>query len=392
MNHRKLVVGLTIGGSAWALMRGQLRWFREQGWDVTLVTSPGERAKQTADREGVPVRGIPMHRGLSPAKDVVALMRWVLLLRKERPDAVNVGTPKAALLGGIAAWLTGVKRRLYVVRGLRLEGSTGPTARLLWAMEWLSHKLATDVLYVSRSLAQEAERRGLTMPGKSWLIGSGSSNGVDAEKVRARAGTVDAAELRSRLGLGAEDFVVGFIGRIAADKGVEMILDAAANPQLPANATFLLIGSTDDPALAARVSAQPDRIRAVGWTDDVWGHLAIMDVLCLPTRREGFPNVVLEAAAVGVPTITTRATGAIDSVVPEVTGLLVDVDDADAMTQAIRRLASDPELASTLGQAAQRRVDEEFRPEQIWSGVAEILSGEPAPVHAARFTTKGDRS
>lgn len=381
-SDRKLVVGVTVGASAFSLLRGQLAWFERQGWSVTLVSTPDEMAHRAAEREGVPLVGIPMHRGISPVKDLVALARWLRVLRRLRPAAVSVGTPKAALLGGLAAWLLRVPRRLYVVRGLRLEGSSGPLALILWLMEWATMRLATDVHFVGASLAAEARRRRLVVPQRSWLIGSGSSNGVDAAAVARRVSEVDRVELRDRLGFAPDDVVVGFIGRITRDKGVDTLLQACGSTELDKRARVLLIGSLEEPDLGAMISELTGRVQAVPWTDDVWGYLAAMDVLCLPTLREGFPNVVLEAGAAGIPTITTHATGAVDSVVDGHTGLLIEVGDSVALVDRINRLAVDAELRETMGTAARTRAFAEFNRERIWQGLLEIIERRATPVAA----------
>lgn len=385
-SHRgRLVVGVTIGASAHSLLRGQLAWLREQGWDVTLVATPDAMARRAADREGVPLVGISMQRGISPARDLIALARWLRTLRRLRPEAINVGTPKAALLGVLAAWTLRVPRRLYVVRGLRLEGASGSLGRILWAMERVTMALATDVLFVSRSLAEEASTRRLLPWRKAWLIGEGSSNGVDAEAVAERVATVDRAALRHSLGLDDGDFIVGFVGRITRDKGVDTLLRACRAGDLSQRVRVLLIGEIEAPDLQSEIEACGDQVIRVPWTDDLWGHLPAMDVLCLPTLREGFPNVVLEAGAAGIPTITTRATGAIDAVLHEQTGLLIEVGDTVALAARMNQLASDPERTRRLGAAARKRMFEEFRPTRIWRGVAEILTHVPEPEHAVRL-------
>lgn len=379
-----LIIGVTVGTSAFSLLRGQLAWFKESGWDVILVSTPDEKAERAAAREGVQLIGIDMHRGISPAKDIVSLWRWIRLLRVHRPKGVNVGTPKAALLGALAAWLVRVPRRLYVVRGLRLEGESGPLSWLLWIMEKLTMYFATDVLYVSKSLAQEAARRHLLPNSKSWVIGSGSSNGVDAQAIVDRTAAVDRNVLRTELGFKSEDFVVGFVGRINRDKGIDTLMQAFRDPQINYNVRGLLIGSIEDRTLVKEIDSLSGLIKTVNWTDDVWGHFPAMDVLCLPTQREGFPNVVLEAAAAAIPTVTTRATGAIDSVVPNKTGMLIDVGDERALVDRLNELCQDRELVSSLGQAARRRAFDEYAQEKIWQGIAEILKGTSCPQHAIK--------
>lgn len=371
----RLVVGVTVGVSADLLLRGQLAWFRENGWDVTLVSSPDVQAQRAAARESVRLVGIPMERGISPLCDLVALVAWIRLLRSLRPGAVNVGTPKAALLGTFAAWLVRVPRRVYTVRGLRLEGAGGLMGKVLWAMEWLTIRAATDVLFVSPSLAAEVRRRGLPVAGKARLVGMGSSNGVDSEAVATRVAQVDRSNLRSVLGFGSGDFVVGVVGRISKDKGVDVVVRACRSADLDPRVRVLLVGSFEESQMCPESMVLPGRITHLEWTDDLWGILGALDALCLPTRREGFPNVVLEAGAAGLPVVTTRATGAIDSVIDGQTGYLIAVDDDVALVDRLNYLASDSKLAKRMGEAGRARVVRDFRQVDVWQGISDILSG-----------------
>ena len=384
---RSVVYGTTIGFSAFALLRGQLAWMREQGWDVTLVTSPDDLARATGEREGVAVHGIAMERNPSPVKDLIGLARWVGYLARTRPEVVNTGTPKAGLLGVVAAWLTRVPRRVYLVRGLRLEGVSGPLAPLLWWSEMVCCALATDVVAVSPSLGGELVRRGLVSSRKLTTIGEGSSNGIDAAAVAERVAQVDADALRRELGIAPGEFVVGFVGRVTTDKGIDTLLRAFESGRLPRRCRLLIIGPKEEDGFDERIAALGVRASWVPWTADVWGHLPALDVLVLPTHREGFGTVVLEAAAAGIPAITTRATGSIDTVVDGRTGLLIDVGDAAALTAHLAALAHDPARVAALGEAARVRARERFFQERIWSGMQDVMAGRPvvdvpAPVSA----------
>lgn len=380
-----LLYGITIGRSASSFLRGQLSWFRQQGWRVILVTSPDEAAHQTIEREGVEFHPITMKRDISLFADVRALMQWIAAIRRYRPDVVNVSTPKAGLLGGLAAWALRVPRRLYVVRGLRAEGATGIMGSILRRLEWLSIHLATDVVFVSESLAAESERLGLARGKRSWVIGAGSSNGVPADAVAARSSAIDRPVLRTEIGFTETDFVVGFVGRITRDKGVDTLLGTLASDRIDPSVKLFIIGPLEEPEWGRQIDILGGRVKRLPWTDDVWGHLAVIDVLALPTLREGFPNVVLEAAAASVPAITTRATGAVDSVIHGQTGFLIDAGDSADLVARINELARDPALAAKLGSVARDRAVSKFHPETIWRGLQEILEGASDRQYATRI-------
>lgn len=375
--RKKVVYATTVGSSAHSLLRGQLAWLKENDWQVVLCTTPDVEARLAAGREQVLLKGISMKRGIAPLSDAVSLTRWIYFLMRFRPDVINVGTPKAGLLGGIAGWVTRVPKRVYLVRGLRLEGSRPPLSWVLWLMERLAIAVATDVVVVSLSLGREMLGRRLIPRGKGWLIGAGSSNGIDANAIARRVSEVDRGELRCAIGIPHDAFVIGFIGRITPDKGLQTLLSAFGRTRSRL-LHLLIVGDVEHETLANLIDLLGPRVHRLPWTDDVWGILSAVDVLSLPSRREGFPTVVLEAAAAGVPAITTRVTGAVDSVEDGKTGLLHDVDDVDSLAKTIEHLASSPNLVGELGRAAMHRARTEFRQETVWSGMASIMEGLPS--------------
>lgn len=200
------------------------------------------------------------------------------------------------------------------------------------------------------------------------VVGSGSSNGVDAASIQAGA---DREGTRARLGIDRHAFVVGFVGRLVADKGIPTLIEALQDPRL-GDVTCLIVGNEEEGGLADDMRATHVNVIWAGYVEEPWGELSAMDVLALPTKREGFPNVVLEAACAGVPTVTTRATGAIDSVIDGRTGIQFDFGDAKALADALVRLRDDPELRTDMGRAAQHRAETEFAPERVWRGVERI--------------------
>lgn len=357
-------------------MRGQLRWLRAQGWECLLATSPGARAVAAAEAEGAELYPLPMSRSVMPLADLVGLARWIRLIWKTKPHAVNVSTPKAALLGSVSAFVLGVPKRIYVMRGLRLEGARGVAALLLWAAERLTIACSTDVIFVSHSLAEAASGRGLGAKGKGVVIAEGSSNGVDVERVLTQAVAGAASIDRESIGLLQTDAVVGFVGRIAADKGLDTLIRVFQNAAIPSRLRLLVVGGEEDAELTSSMLSLGEKVRWVGEVDNVPAYMRLMDMLCLPTRREGFPNVVLEAGAMQLPVVTTKATGSIDSVVDNETGLLVDIDDDQGLLRALRTLADHPEVARMMGMEGYERAVRDFNPTRIWSGVLAILNSD----------------
>lgn len=371
----RVLYGVTVSGSA-ALLRGQLAWFRARGWDVHLVTSPGEIAAALARDEGVGLHALPMEREVSARGDLLALWRWTVMLRRLRPEVVNLATPKAGLIGSLAAWVTRVPVRVYELWGLRLEGArTRTEAAVLWMAERLTIWFATDVVCVSHSLREEARRRRLFgRRDRPVVLGNGSSNGVDAARWDRAFATVDRNAVRAGWDAAPGDLVVGFVGRICSDKGVGDLLEAFRSvADLPVR--LVLVGPVEDEGLRSRMAAAGDRVTHVDMTQDLGPVYVGMDVLCLPTYREGFPNVVLEAALAGVPAVTTTATGARDSVLAGRTGWLVEPGDVAGLAAVLRACAEDRATIRSFGRAARERALADFPPEGIWSALEQVYLG-----------------
>jgi len=356
----RIGVGITHAQTCLNLT-GRLSALRQAGFRVTLVSSPGELLESTAVREGVESIDLPMQRDIAPLADMVSFLRLLRLLRRIRPNLTEFSTPKAGLLGNLAALVCGVPRRVYLLRGLKLETCTGLKCRLLLAAERLASACAHVVLCNSESLRQEALALRLAPAAKLHLLGEGSTNGVDV--VRFSPGP---SNIRRRLGLGHSAPVVGFVGRLTRDKGVPELIDGfdlilRTIPQ----AHLLLVGWFDDgeDALGAeartRIEKHP-RIHLTGFVPDTAPYYRAMDIMVLPTWREGFPNAVLEAAATKVPVVTTVSTGSRDSVVPEVTGLLIPPGHPEAICEAAVNLLDDPERRRRMGEAARARVLEHY--------------------------------
>ena len=360
-----IVIGITHPQTCLTLT-GRLRALREAGFRVTLVSSPGELLDRTAAREGVEAIALPMRRSIAPLSDLVSLVRLWRLLVRLKPDVAEFSTPKAGLLGTFASWVAGVPARVYMLRGLKLETSKGLKRALLLAAERAASACAQAVLCNSESMRSAALALGIAPVEKLHLIGQGSSNGVDVARF-----SPGPSEVRGQLGIPHEVPVVGFVGRLTKDKGIPELVEAfdAILVKEP-EARLLLVGWFDaaEDALTARWRARVanhPRIHCTGFVSDTAPYYRAMDIMVLPSWREGFPNVVLEAAATGIPVITTECTGSRDSVVPEVTGLLIPPGYPEAISEAVLKLLSEPALQQRMGVAARTWVCRHFSDERV---------------------------
>ncbi len=356
--------------------RGQIARLREAGFRVTFICNPGPETA-AVEGEGAEFIAVPMEREISPLKDLRSLWRLWRVLRKIRPDLTNVGTPKAGLLGGIAARMAGVPRRIYTLHGLRLEGARGVKRGILRLMEHISCGCAHYVRCVSPSLRDRAVKLRLVRSERAYVIGAGSANGIDMELFRSTPARIEEAEaLREELNIPTYAPVVGFVGRFTRDKGIAELYGAfirlkAAFPDL----RLLLLGDFEagdpvDAAVRAGLEANPNVVFA-GMVKGTPRYYAAMNVLALPTYREGFPNVPLEAQASSVPVVTTRVTGAVDSVLDGITGLLVPAQDEAALAEALTELLGNRDRMRYMGRVARDWVEDRFRREAVWQALVE---------------------
>lgn len=368
----RIVLAVTHSRSL-GLMSGVPRMLRDEGWDVHVVANHGPELEQLAC-DGVTIHSIPMTREPSFVRDWRALLRWRSLLRSLRPDAVIAGTPKAGLLGMFAAFLTGTSNRIYHLRGLRLETVSGVRRAMLWAVEWLAMAASTEVLAVSSSLRERVVKLRLASPSKLAVVGRGSSNGVDVN--RFVPGKRD-LRLAQTLGIDASLPIVGFVGRLSKDKGIEELASASTSLQEGGvEHQLLVLGDVEDEGWAvclAKLRNGGVRVVSPGRIDDVRPYYRLMTVFCLPTHREGFPNVVLEAAASGKCTVTTDATGARDSVIHNETGLLVPCKDPAALTAALRTVLTDSATRVRFELAARAMVEQHFSREVVQAATLKHL-------------------
>ena len=350
---------------------------RAHGDDVHVVASPDAATLSSfADSEGATAHAVPMTRAMTPLADALALGRLYLLIRRLSPDVVHAGTPKGGFLGIVAATAARVPVRVYHMHGIRSMTALGWRRRVLVATEKVACQLSTGVLCVSASTRQTALDLKLCAPEKIVVLGAGSCNGVDA-RGRFDPDRIDPATragVRQQLGIPPGAPVLGFVGRIVRDKGIAELAAAWGHLAVAFPALHLvMVGplEEEDPVPADVVTAlrAHPRVHIVAPVTDPAPYYGVMDVVALPTYREGLPNVPLEAAAMRIPVVASRVTGCVDAIVDGVTGTLVEPGVAEPLAAAIALYLHDPGLRARHGEQGRARVLRDFVPEDVWRRV-----------------------
>lgn len=382
-------------------LEGQLQYFQNRGFDVTVLTPKGRKGEWDVPRpEDIPFIEVPMEQEIAPLRDLASLWHLWRIVRRLRPAVSNVGTPKAGLLAGFAAWLNRVPCRIYTLHGLRFETTKGLKRRILIFAERLACCFAHRVICVSQSVREKAIACGLASPQRLVVLGSGSCNGVDASRFAATPELMRrAAELRSKLGIPVGVPVVAFVGRLTRDKGIPELMEAflRLGNQFP-DLRLLLVGCFQKgdplPLHTRRCLETHPRVIFAGAVQDTAAYYAIADIVVLPSHREGLPMVVLEAHAAGKPVVGASVTGIVNIVLDGETGLLFSVGNVAALTGAIAKLITDKAMARKLGAAGRERVKREFQQERVWEALyreyLEHLRFKAAPSRLMAYSNKGE--
>jgi len=354
-------------------LTSQLGYLKAKGFEVHVLSSPGKELESFAESEKISAHAVMMQRRITPLRDLIAVFQIWQEVSKMRPEIVHAHTPKGGLLGMIAAWLARVPVRVYHIHGLPFMTSTGQKRVLLRFCEKISCFLSHKIFCVSSSIRDVTIEEGLCPVSKANVLLNGSINGVDAtgqfnpaindEKVRLK--------IRRKYKIPNEAHVVGYVGRIVYDKGiVELVRTWEILREEFKDLHVLIVGPFEPqdplPPNVYTLLHSEERIHLTGQLDDIPPVYAAMDVLALPSHREGFGMAALEASAMELPVVATRIPGCVDSVKDNVTGILVPPRNAIALSDAIRKYLENPELRRKHGQAGRIRALQDFQPQALW--------------------------
>lgn len=345
-------------------LRRQITDTAAAGHDIVLISSDGPEVVSLNQLNGVRFEPLEIQRQISPLKDLVSLWRLFWLFRKEQFDIVHTATPKAGMLGAIAAFLAGVPIRLHTFTGQAWVEMHGFKRKVAKLGDWLTVSLNTRCYADSPSQREFMVDEAIAPQNTIHVLGAGSLAGVDLQRFSDHSTHADIRQHRRELQVPDDHIVITFIGRITADKGIcELIASFRELQAKNLPCTLFLIGPEEpDAQQLYQITRLVDlpHVHRLGYQTNPEHWLAMTDIFCLPSYREGFGNVVIEAAAMGVPTVGTDIPGLRDAVVHAETGILVPVKNVPALTQALTELLTDEGLRSRMGQSACLRVREEF--------------------------------
>lgn len=369
---KKLVRITTVPISLEKLLENQARFFKTF-YSVTLVSSQKEQLQRLAKEQGVNHFSLEMTRKITPLHDLRCLLQLIRFLRKDKPHIVHTHTPKAGIVGMLAAFIAGVPLRMHTVAGLPLMEAKGLKKSILYAVERLTYRCATHVYPNARGLMDFIQEKKLAGKTPLKCIGNGSSNGIDLTYFNPeRVSKEQEMSFREKWNISKDDFVFLFIGRLVGDKGINELVAAfeqLAN-KIP-NAKLLMVGPQEptlDPLKQVTIASieKNPKIVSTAYQQDVRPFLKIAQVFVFPSYREGFPNVVLQAGAMGIPCIVSDINGCNEIIENEVNGLIVPPKSIQPLSEKMYSLYKDPKKRATFIDRTKERIATNFERTHYW--------------------------
>lgn len=373
----KILLGVSSSFCA-NFLKGQIAFLVQQGFDVIIISGPGEEISMLAKKENARLYPVNFTKKITPFTDFFQLLRIIQIIRKEKPDIINAGNPKSGFLIMIASWITGHKKRIFTLHGLLSDTKKGITRSLISISEKISCNIAAQVLVVSHSLKIHAENRKILSPKKGIVIGRGSANGIDLSLYsRNEANEMHARLIKKQFGFKGDEMVLGYIGRITKDKGISVLVHAfnILRTKYPFLRLVLAGPTIEENPLSEQLLHQlnhDESIFYMGKLFDVTPVYHVINILVLPSMREGLPNVLIEAAAMEVPVVASDIPGCRDAVLPDINGELFEKNNVDSLMAILEKLINNTALREQYGMNGRKFVQDNFTNETIWKGQLNI--------------------
>jgi glycosyltransferase involved in cell wall biosynthesis len=374
--NKKLIRITTVPMALRYLLTGQMHFMAQNGFDVVMISADGKELDDVISNEQCRHIIVPMTRKITPVQDIICLAKLVGIFRKEKPDIVHTHTPKAGLLGMIAARLCGIRVRIHTVAGLPLMAETGFKYHLLKQIEKLTYACASQVWPNSSSLMRFVREKKLCHASKLHMIEPGSTNGINMNRFNPQAPDQKALEkIKQLIHHSTGNKYLLCIGRLVSDKGIVELVNVFLQLQKSDDTLRLVLVGSYEPSLDPLPSNTLQQIEAnksiihISWSDEVACFMALADYFVFPSHREGFPNVLLQAGAMGLPVICSHITGNIDIVTNNETGLIFDKGNEQQMLKLLQYAITHPQHMLSMAAKLQQQIKENYRQENIWKNI-----------------------
>ncbi|HQW84443.1 MAG TPA: glycosyltransferase family 4 protein [Ferruginibacter sp.] len=374
--NKKLIRITTVPMALRYLLHGQMSFMANQGFDVVMISADGKELAEVIEMEKCRHMIVPMTRKITPWQDLKCLWKLIKIFKKEKPDIVHTHTPKAGLLGMVAARICAVKCRIHTVAGLPMMVEKGNKYRLLKFIEKVTYAAASQVWPNSQSLMQFILNNKLCLPGKIKVIGNGSTNGVNTNRFSRNKLDVKILDnIIEEINHSTENKYLLCIGRLVVDKGIIELVNVFTQLQKDnENLILILAGEYEtelDPlpkATLQEIKINPSIIH-INWTNYVEYYMYLSDIFIFPSHREGFPNVLLQAGAMQLPVICSRIAGNIDIVTDKMTGLIFDCGNEQQLLQQVEYAIEKPLQVQRMAMQLQTEIKENYQQEVIWQNI-----------------------
>jgi glycosyltransferase involved in cell wall biosynthesis len=370
----KLLRVTTVPESLKILLKGQHKFMSTNGFEVIGVSSAGSTLHEVSKEEEIRVIEIEMSRKITPINDFFSVYHLYKVIKKEKPIIVHSHTPKAGIVSMLAAKLANVPVRLHTVAGLPLMEATGMKRKVLNFVEKVTYACATKVYPNSKGLYEFIVNQELGSSVKMKVIANGSSNGIDTTYFDSeRISEEQRRELRTKLNIQKADFVFVFVGRLVGDKGINELIDAFSKIK-DCNVKLLLVGGLEpdlDPLFKQTINEieTNSNIISVGFQRDVRPYFAISNCLVFPSYREGFPNVVMQAGAMALPSIVSNINGCNEIIEEGINGTIIPLKDADSLFESMLKMLNDKSWRNQLVGNARDKIVSRFEQQLVWDAL-----------------------
>ncbi|MBP6432534.1 MAG: glycosyltransferase family 4 protein [Ferruginibacter sp.] len=372
----KLIRITTVPMALKYLLAGQMQFMQQNGFDVLMISADGKELQDVIANENCRHVLVPMTRKITPFQDLKCLFQLIKIFKKEKPTIVHTHTPKAGLLGMLAAKLCGVKVRIHTVAGLPLMVETGFKYQLLKFIEKLTYSAATHIWPNSNSLLQFIQHKKLAGNSKLSVIGKGSSNGINTNRFNKT--NLDATILenvKASFKYNPSNIYLLCIGRLVKDKGIpELVQTFVALQHNYRNLKLILVGDFEEqldplPQETQHQIKYNGDIKHITWTEHVEYYMALANYFVFPSHREGFPNVLLQAGAMQLPIICSQIEGNVDIVTHQQTGLIFAKQNIEQLQKHIEYAIANPAHMQQMANELYSIVQTDYKRENMWQNI-----------------------